>query len=89
MDEAGPDAGLILYFRDYCHLCEQLASMLKQGWPDHFARIEFRNVDVRQDWAELYGLRVPVLLENGDLISELLPDREQLQQHFGEPANPL
>lgn len=80
---------LVLYYRDYCHLCEHLANLLHTGWPDYFEQIELRNVDSQAEWLTEYGPRVPVLLSDGDLISELAPDLNQIREHFGPPANPL
>lgn len=80
---------LVLYYRDYCHLCEQLAGLLNQAWPERFAETELRNVDSRPDWQADYGQRVPVLLAKQQVICELAPDLDALKRYFGEPANPL
>lgn len=80
---------LRLYYRDGCHLCEALGSLLYRGWPQVFARVEWCDVDSRAEWREQYGHRIPVLDENGHVISELLPDAQVLQERYGPPANPL
>lgn len=85
----GSAAGLYFYYRDGCHLCEELASLLMRGWPERFGQLQWRDVDSRPDWREQYGPRVPVLLWNGNTISELLPSPDTLRDHFGAPANPL
>jgi len=83
------DAQLLLYYREGCHLCEELASLLFRGWPQLAEGMQWRDVDSHPQWAENYGLRVPVLLEGGRLVVELVADRDALQQHFGAPDNPL
>lgn len=88
--EPGPaTAELVLYFRQGCHLCETLASLLYRGWPEQFERLCWCDVDSRSKWRERYGLRVPVLTEKECVISELVPDVQQLKDYFGAPANPL
>ncbi len=48
---------LTLYFREYCHLCEDAEAMLAS------LRIAYRRIDIDTDLAltARYGLRVPVL----------------------------
>ena len=83
------EPALRLFYRDGCHLCETLASMLYRGWPQIFGQIEWCDVDSREDWRERYGQRIPVLDKNGFVISELVPELQVLQEHFGPPAIPL
>lgn len=78
-----------LYYRDGCHLCEELVSKLYRGWPDLLDQFEWRNVDDREDWREAYGLQVPVLIYQGQQLSALVPDLSAVQQRFGAPLIPL
>lgn len=80
---------LRLFYRNGCHLCETLASMLYRGWPQIFEAIEWCDVDSRDDWRERYGQRIPVLDRNGSVVSELEPKSKVLQEYFGPPAIPL
>jgi hypothetical protein len=80
---------LSFYYRDGCHLCEAMASLLHRGWPDVMANLIWLDVDSRPEWRERYGLRVPVLEKNGQVLCELAADRQCLQEHFGSPVNPV
>ncbi len=80
---------LTLYYRNGCHLCEELASVLYRGWPEQTEAIEWCDVDTSSDWRSRYGTRVPVLMRGDQLICELQADPERLQDCFGEPVNPL
>ncbi|MDJ0739004.1 MAG: glutaredoxin family protein [Gammaproteobacteria bacterium] len=84
-----PDPALVLYYRDGCHLCEELASVLHRGWPTQTDGLDWRNVDSRDDWRRLYGLRVPVLMVGDAVICELQADPQRLKHYFGDPINPL
>ena len=82
-------APLTLYYRNGCHLCEELASVLYRGWPEQAEMIEWRDVDSSADWRDRYGARVPVLMRGQQLICELRADPRGLADCFGEPVNPL
>jgi len=53
------------------------------------ASLIWLDVDSRPEWRERYGLRVPVLEKNGQVLCELAADRQCLQEHFGSPVNPV
>ena len=80
---------LVFYYREGCHLCETLVSMLHRGWPDLVSKLVWADVDSRPDWRERYGTRIPVLESNGKVLCELAPDLNCLQEHFGDPVNPV
>jgi len=84
-----PEPSLVFYYRDGCHLCEELAAMLFRAWPEHAEHMEWRDVDLKPEWREAYGQRIPVLLAGDDLISELRPDRRRIEQYFGANNNPV
>lgn len=79
----------VFYYRDGCHLCEEMAAVLFRGWPDRAAAMEWRDVDSDAGWREAYGLRVPVVMLGRDLVCESRPDLRYLARYFGEPANSL
>ncbi|MCB1800507.1 MAG: glutaredoxin family protein [Gammaproteobacteria bacterium] len=87
MTDGGGEA--VLYYRDGCHLCEELAAVLFRGWPEHAAAVQWRDVDSDPAWRETYGLRVPVLLIGERLVCEFRPDIRRLSECFGEPVNSL
>jgi hypothetical protein len=79
----------LFYYRDGCHLCEELAAVLFRGWPDQARSMEWRDVDQRPEWREAYGEQVPVLIQDGETICALQPDLGRIAQYFGEMANPV
>lgn len=83
------DDRLIFYYRDGCHLCEELASLLHRGWPAVMERVDWVEVDSDAVALESYGLRIPVLELKGRVLCELKPDSSCLQEHFGPPVNPV
>jgi hypothetical protein len=84
---SGPS--LVFYYRDGCHLCEELAAILFRGWPERAGQMEWRDVDLKPEWREAYGDRIPVLLAGDDLVSELRPDLQRIEQYFGATHNPV
>lgn len=83
-----PDAP-VFYYRNGCHLCEELAAVLFRGWPEQAARLEWRDVDERADWRRRHGETVPVLMLGEAVICQLRPDMARIAQYFGPKANPL
>jgi hypothetical protein len=80
---------LVFYYRDGCHLCEELAALLFRAWPAQAGRMEWRDVDQDPAWRAAYGHRIPVLLADGELVSELRPDPDRIGQYFGAMHNPV
>ena len=80
---------LRLYYREGCHLCEELAALLYRGWPQLLDELEWVDVDRSAELASCYGLRVPVLTRGDRTICELQADAGALRAVFGEPANPV
>ena len=80
---------LVLYYRNYCHLCEELAALLFQRWPAEAERIEWRDVDQSAEWRAAYGHLVPVLMAGTEVLCTLRPDRERLAQYFSGGVNPV
>jgi hypothetical protein len=83
------DSRLVFYYRDGCHLCEELASLLHRGWPMILDKLEWVDVDRSPAARESYGLRIPVLEQGGRVLCELKPDPQCLREHFGPPVNPV
>lgn len=80
---------LVLYYREGCHLCEEMAALLYRGWPAVLEGLEWVDVDRSAELAHRYGQRVPVLMRGDDEICALAPDARRLISVFGEPANPV
>jgi hypothetical protein len=66
---------LVLYQRDYCHLCDQALGVLAQARAPDFDSVW---VDDSAELAERYGTRVPVLRD--------LRDGRELDWPFDETA---
>lgn len=82
-------AGLRLYYREGCHLCEELAALLYRGWPQLLDDLQWIDVDRSPDLVARYGMRIPVLEADGQEICALQPDAGRLQLVFGAPRNPV
>jgi len=80
---------LVFYYREGCHLCEELASLLHRGWPCVFEQLRWQDVDRDSHWRDLYGARIPVLARGGRVLCELRPTPGCLQEHFGPPDIPV
>ena len=79
----------VFYYRNGCHLCEELAALLFRGWPEQAEAMEWRDVDQCSEWREAYGEQVPVLALGEEIICVLRPDLVRISQYFGEKANPV
>jgi hypothetical protein len=62
--------GWVLYVRTGCHLCEQFLLDLSLDHPALGLEIPTRDVDGDAELATLYGLRVPVLVRDGQVVCE-------------------
>ncbi|MCL4792813.1 MAG: glutaredoxin family protein [Gammaproteobacteria bacterium] len=51
---------LTVYSRDGCHLCELMLEEIARLYGAR-VRVTVLDVDSRDDWRQLYGLKVPVL----------------------------
>jgi len=80
---------LQLYYREGCHLCEEMAALLYRGWPQLLDGLEWVDVDRSEALRDRYGPHIPVLLLDGREVCRLQPDPERLRAVFGEPANPV
>lgn len=82
-------SGTRFYYRDGCHLCEEMAAVLFHGWPEVAAAMEWREVDARPEWRSAFGLQIPVLTLGDKVVCALRPDPEQLEACFGPRSGPL
>ena len=77
---------LILYYRDNCHLCDQMLAELHILYGD---RLQMSLVDVDTD-ATLrarYGLQVPVLTDGTKILSLGKLDRSSLEDYLNSHTN--
>jgi hypothetical protein len=71
--------GLILYQRDYCHLCDQALAVLAEARAPEFDSVW---VDDSDELERRYGSRVPVLRDAGDGRELDWPFDASSVQHF-------
>lgn len=71
-------AGLTLYSRHHCHLCDELLAKLRA----HGYDAEVIDVDGDPALRERYGLAVPVLCQGGAEICRYHLDVARLQAHL-------
>ena len=71
---------LTVYSRPECHLCEE-AMLAIRGLRAEGYRFELREVDIDSDERLLhrYLERIPVVLLNGEIVSELVLERAALR----------
>lgn len=65
----------VVYSRRGCHLCEEMLEVLEPLCRGR-ASLSVRDVDTRPEWADAYGLYVPVLFVDGIEVSRYQLDRE-------------
>ena len=71
-----------VYSRQGCHLCELLIEELLP-LVGHAFEVEIRDIDTRNDWAEAYDQRVPVVEYDGEVICQYHLDRQALDRILG------
>ncbi|HEX7046929.1 MAG TPA: glutaredoxin family protein [Gammaproteobacteria bacterium] len=63
-------AGLVLYSRPGCHLCEDMHAELQPLLQAAGLAVEVVNIDTDAGLRETFGIRIPVLVLDGEVISE-------------------
>ncbi len=61
---------LILYSRRGCHLCEEMILDLELARPGAPPAFQVVDIDGDPDLVQEYGLRVPVLTRDGEILCE-------------------
>ena len=83
MPEPAPaKAGLTLYSRPGCHLCEEMLAELQAWISDGRIALSIVDVDSAQPLAQRYGERVPVLEGNGEEICHYFLDPDRLNRYL-------
>ena len=71
------------YYRDGCHLCEEMAARIHAGWPQLMDGMVWVDVDSNPEIRQKYGLKVPVLTRNDQVICEYQVDQAAMTVYFG------
>jgi hypothetical protein len=74
-------AGLTLYHRRGCHLCEQMLAAIYGTYGDE-VEVELVDVDTDPVLKERYGLRLPVLATGERVVCEARLDEAALDAYF-------
>ena len=75
--------GLVLYVREGCHLCEQFRVELSVDLGPVVERVKLLDVDRDVDLAVRFGLRVPVLELDGEILCEAIYDGPRVRRVLG------
>jgi len=75
--------GLVLYVREGCHLCEQFLVELSVDIGPAVERLRVLDVDRDADLAVRFGLRVPVLEIDGQVLCEAVYDGPRVRLALG------
>jgi hypothetical protein len=73
---------LTRYYRNGCHLCEQMLSELRGLYGGEFP-VELVNVDDDPAMRARYGEQIPVLLGDGRILASGRLDRLRLEEYLG------
>lgn len=79
---------VLLYGRPGCHLCDEVHAEIVAMATDNGWRIALREVDIESD-DDLFRRcleRIPVIEVGGEVVSELLLDREALTRRIATLA---
>lgn len=77
------------YYRDGCHLCEEMAAAIHSHWPQVMQEMVWIDVDASAGDRERYGLKVPVLTCNDRTVCEYRLDADAMTVCFGSGVLPV
>jgi hypothetical protein len=79
----GGNSRLLLLVREGCELCEALqAELLDLGQAVPLPPLELADVDSDPEWQRRYGLKIPVLLWDGQPIATTRLDPAEIRRLF-------
>lgn len=77
------------YYRNGCHLCEEMVAIVNRSWPHLMDNMVWCDVDEKESWKEIYGLKVPVLVCDDEEVCHFQLDEAQARKYFGDPVIPV
>ena len=84
-----PPGRLTLLTREGCGLCDEFMAELQAFGARHpLPPLETRDVDSDPEWRRRYGMRIPVLLWDGEAVAVTHFDAAELGRLF-RPRQPL
>ena len=73
---------LIVYYREGCHLCDEMAAHLHQHQPEFNYQLEWVDIDKDPELKKRYNVDIPVVRHQGEVIFYHFFDEEQLRLTF-------
>jgi len=80
----GPAPRLVLYSRQYCHLCEEMLAALRTLPLERPLALEIVDVDADPGLEARFGELVPLLMHGETEISRYRLDFERVRAHLSE-----
>ncbi len=71
---------IFFYYRDGCHLCEEMAAVLRQQYPVLFAQLQWRDVDSEPEWRANFGQLIPALVLDQELICNYVAETDRINR---------
>jgi len=78
-------AVLALYSRPGCHLCDDMLAALQPLLQEAGAHVEIIDIDTDAALRERYGLRIPVLALDGEVVAEGRLDVDAVRDALRNP----
>lgn len=57
------------YTRPGCHLCEEAKTIINLIQEDLDITLHERNIEEKEEWTEAYGLMIPVIEQQGEMVA--------------------
>ena len=72
----------MVYYREGCHLCDEMASHLHQHQAEFNYKLEWIDIDKDPELKKRYNVDIPVVRFQGEVIFYHFFDEEQLRLTF-------
>ena len=69
-----------LFFREGCHLCEDMINQLRELFPEMVFQLQ--NVDTNPQWFNDYNDKVPFLKCGDEILSQYFLEPDKIRKHF-------
>ena len=89
MSDNPANSEILFYYRNGCHLCEEMAAVLQQQWPDLFLQLQWRDVDSEPGWQAKFGALIPALVVDQNIICKYVIDPDSIGACFSAGLNPV
>lgn len=79
---------LVFYYRNGCHLCEDMWQLLREFQQEHPFTLESVDIDLDGALRERFGTLVPVLAAGDQVICHYYLDPVALSRHLDTASTP-